>query len=143
MGRIDVWLDRKAVWVAHERSFVFGLAPPLGLGQYKDKPAETLWSDAQSDAAVAGLAPMTQQSGKWPGKDRIIGGRSTLRRVIYMPALVADRFNEDLKAVYLHLLTAGKHLKAILQRMIVRPFGFLGGTYEMTYDKSAAKLTKY
>ena len=58
--------------------------------------------DSKKIAALTGLAPMTRQS----GKDRIIGGRSTLRRATCMPALVAIRFNEDLKAVYLHLLKA-------------------------------------
>lgn len=79
--------------------------------------------DSKKIAALAGLAPMTQQSGKWQGKDRIIGGRSTLRRAIYMPALVAIRFNEDLKAVYLHLLKAGKAKKvaitAVMRRIVV------------------------
>lgn len=53
--------------------------------------------DGKKIAALAGLAPMTQQSGKWQGKERINGGRSPLRRAIYMPALVAIRFNHDLK----------------------------------------------
>lgn len=79
--------------------------------------------DSKKIAALAGLAPMTQQSGKWQGKERIIGGRASLRRAIYMPALVAIRFNDDLKAVYLHLLKAGKAKKvaitAIMRRIIV------------------------
>ncbi|MBN3868753.1 transposase, partial [Gluconobacter kondonii] len=45
--------------------------------------------DSKKIAALAGLAPMTLQSGKWQGKERIIGGRASLRRAIYMPALVA------------------------------------------------------
>ena len=79
--------------------------------------------DSKKIAALAGLAPMTQQSGKWQGKKRIIGGRSSLRRAIYMPALVAIRFNDDLRAVYLHLLEAGKAKKvtitAVMRRIIV------------------------
>lgn len=79
--------------------------------------------DSKKIAALAGLAPMTQQSGKWQGKDRIIGGRSTLRRAIYMPALVAIRFNDDLRTVYLHLLKAGKAKKvaitAVMRRIVV------------------------
>lgn len=79
--------------------------------------------DSKKIAALAGLAPMTQQSGKWQGKERIIGGRASLRRAIYMPALVAIRFNDDLKAVYLHLLKAGKAKKvaitAVMRRIIV------------------------
>ena len=79
--------------------------------------------DGKKIAALAGLAPMTQQSGKWQGKERIIGGRSSLRRALYMPALVAVRFNDDLHAVYSHLLKAGKAKKvaitAVMRRIIV------------------------
>ena len=73
--------------------------------------------------ALAGLAPMTQQSGKWQGKERITGGRSTVRRAIYMPALVAIRFNRDLHDKYEQLLKAGKAKKvaitAIMRRIII------------------------
>lgn len=62
-------------------------------------------------AALIGLVPMTQQSGKWQGKERIIGGRPSLRRALYMPAMVAIRFNDDLKVAYSHLLNAGKAKK--------------------------------
>lgn len=79
--------------------------------------------DGKKIAALAGLAPMTQQSGKWQGKERIIGGRALLRRALYMPALVAIRFNDDLHAVYSHLLQAGKAKKvaitAVMRRIIV------------------------
>ena len=40
-------------------------------------------------ASLAGLAPMSQSSGKWVGKARIQGGRPNLRNAIFMPALVA------------------------------------------------------
>ncbi|WP_423208315.1 transposase [Paracoccus yeei] len=73
--------------------------------------------------ALAGLAPMTQQSGKWQGKERITGGRSSIRRAIYMPALVAIRFNRDLHDKYQQLLKAGKAKKvaitAIMRRIII------------------------
>jgi len=42
--------------------------------------------DSKKIAALAGLAPMTQRSGKWQGKECIVGGRASLRRAIYMPA---------------------------------------------------------
>ncbi|WP_242011626.1 IS110 family transposase [Acetobacter fallax] len=51
-------------------------------------------------AALAGLAPMTQQSGKWSGRSAVRSGRAVLRQALYMPALVAMRFNPDLKRVY-------------------------------------------
>lgn len=79
--------------------------------------------DSKKIAALAGLAPMTQQSGKWQGKERITGGRSSIRRAIYMPALVAIRFNQDLRDKYQQLLKAGKAKKvaitAVMRRIIV------------------------
>lgn len=74
-------------------------------------------------AALAGLAPMTQQSGKWSGRSAIRGGRALLRQALYMPALVAMRFNPDLKRVYDRLTNSGKHAKiaiiAVMRKLIV------------------------
>lgn len=74
-------------------------------------------------ASLAGLAPISRQSGKWQGKERIQGGRAFLRRAIYMPALVATRYNPDLKAKYDQLIRAGKPRKvaltAIMRKLIV------------------------
>lgn len=74
-------------------------------------------------AALAGLAPMTQQSGKWSGRSTIRGGRAVLRQALYMPALVAMRFNPDLKRVYDRLVDSGKHAKiaitAVMRKLVV------------------------
>jgi transposase len=79
--------------------------------------------ESKKITALAGLAPMTQQSGKWQGKERITGGRASIRRAIYMPALVAIRFNRDLHKKYQQLLNAGKAKKvalvAIMRRIII------------------------
>lgn len=78
---------------------------------------------AKQVASLAGLAPMTRQSGKWRGHAFIRGGRAQLRHALYMPALVACRFNEDLKAKYDQLIAAGKPAKlaitAIMRKLIV------------------------
>jgi len=79
--------------------------------------------DGKQAACLAGLAPISQQLGKWRGKERINGGRAFLRRAIYMPALVAVQRNADLKAKYNQLIRAGKPpklaLTAIMRRLIV------------------------
>jgi transposase len=59
-------------------------------------------------AGLAGLAPISRQSGKWQGKERILGGRARLRNAIYLPAVVATRFNPDMKAKYEQLTSAQK-----------------------------------
>jgi len=53
--------------------------------------------DRRQIAALAGLAPWTRQSGRWRGKSFIGGGRSSIRRVLFMGAMVAARFNPQLK----------------------------------------------
>lgn len=79
--------------------------------------------DGKQAASLAGLAPISRQSGKWQGRERIQGGRAFLRRAIYMPALVAVRFNPDLRAKYDQLITAGKPAKlaltAIMRKLVV------------------------
>ena len=55
---------------------------------------------AVSLAGLAGLAPIARDSGQHRGKRFIRSGRAHLRQAIYIPALVAVRFNADLKAKY-------------------------------------------
>lgn len=74
-------------------------------------------------ASLAGLAPVARQSGNWSGRAFIRGGRANVRQALYMPALVAIRFNHDLRAKYDRLKAAGKASKlaitAIMRNLIV------------------------
>lgn len=74
-------------------------------------------------ASLAGLAPMTRQSGKWKGRSHVQGGRANIRQALYMPALVAMRFNPDLKVKYAQFIAAGKAPKvaitAIMRKLII------------------------
>ena len=69
-------------------------------------------------ASLSGLAPMTRQSGKWTGKAFIQGGRKHLRDALYMPALVAARFNPDLKRKYQAMIANGKPPKVALTALM-------------------------
>jgi transposase len=64
--------------------------------------------DRKQIAALAGLAPFTQKSGKWQGQACIGGGRTVVRTVLFMGALVAKRRNPVLKAFFDRLVAAGK-----------------------------------
>jgi transposase len=79
--------------------------------------------DAKQAVSLAGLAPVTRQSGNWKGQSFIQGGRAGLRQAIYMPALVAIRFNPPLKAKYLARRAAGKPAKvaivAIMRKRVI------------------------
>jgi transposase len=60
-------------------------------------------------AALAGLAPFVHQSGKRKGETHIGGGRSSLRRALYLAALPAASFwNPGLQAYYARLTGRGK-----------------------------------
>jgi transposase len=79
--------------------------------------------DEKAAAALSGLAPMSRQSGRWTGRAFIAGGRAVVRQALYMPALVASRFNPDLKTKYENLTKTGKPPKvaitAIMRKLIV------------------------
>ena len=59
-------------------------------------------------AALVGLAPFTPQSGQWWGRSFIGGGRTAVRTVLFMGAMVAKRHNPVLKAFFDRLVAAGK-----------------------------------
>jgi len=78
--------------------------------------------DRKKVGSLAGLVPHSRESGQWKGKSFISGGRKPLRDALYMPALVAMRFNPDLKAKYTALREAGKPAKvaivAIMRKLL-------------------------
>jgi transposase len=65
-------------------------------------------------AKLVGVAPINHDSGQHQGKRKTIAGRSSVRRVLYMSALVATRHNPRIKAFYQRLLAAGKPKKLAL-----------------------------
>jgi transposase len=70
--------------------------------------------DNKCVASLAGLAPMARDSGQRNGKRLIRGGRAHLRQALYMPALVAVRFNTAMKEKYQAFIAAGKPPKVAL-----------------------------
>lgn len=90
----------------------------------------TLWAEmpelgsmnAGQPAALAGLAPYARDSGKKRGKRYIQAGRPQVRRVLYMAALSASRYNPVLREVYQRMLLRGKSKKvaqiAVARRLV-------------------------
>lgn len=70
--------------------------------------------DNKCVASLAGLAPIARDSGQHSGKRFIRAGRTHLRQALYMPALVAIRFNADMKAKYQAMRAAGKPPKVAI-----------------------------
>lgn len=99
--KIDVMLSVPAVGVVMTATFVAEV-PELG----------TL--SRTKIAKLVGVAPIIKQSGKTEKKRRARGGRSSVRRVLYMSALVATKKNPVINAFYIRLLKQGKPKKLAL-----------------------------
>lgn len=65
-------------------------------------------------AALTGVAPLANDSGKHRGKRFIWGGRADVRAVLYMAAVSAIRCNEPIKAFAERLKKAGKPPKVVI-----------------------------
>jgi transposase len=65
-------------------------------------------------AALSGLAPFAQDSGKSAGKRCIRGGRARVRQALYMPALTAITHHPEYSVKYKALIKAGKPAKVAL-----------------------------
>jgi transposase len=79
--------------------------------------------EAGQAANLSGLAPIARQSARWTGRSFIRGGRADVRQAFYMPALVAARFNSDMKPKYANFIETGKPAKvaltAIMRKLVV------------------------
>ncbi|TAU51137.1 IS110 family transposase, partial [Rhizobium ruizarguesonis] len=106
---LDSHIRKSPVWRVREAllTSVPGVGPTTARTLLAELP-ELGSLDRRQIAALAGLAPWTRQSGKWKGKSFIGGGRGKVRAVLFMAALVASRYNPDLKAFRDRLVAAGK-----------------------------------
>jgi transposase len=104
-----------SVW--RERDDLLRSVPGIG-----DVTAYTLIADVpelgaltrRQIAALIGVAPLSRDSGTLRGRRMIAGGRPAVRRVLYMAALVAVRYNPVLAAFYARLTAAGRPKKVAL-----------------------------
>ena len=65
-------------------------------------------------ASLAGLAPINSDSGQFRGVRMICGGRSKVRKALYMATLVATVYNPTIRNFYNRLLASGKPKKLAL-----------------------------
>lgn len=70
--------------------------------------------EAETAAALAGVAPYDDDSGDHRGQRHISGGRAVARCALYMAVLSAVRHDKILKAFYERLLAKGKKPKVAL-----------------------------
>lgn len=70
--------------------------------------------DRKQIAALVGVAPMNQDSGKKRGYRKTKGGRPEVRSVLYMAALSGIRYNPVINAQYQQLVKRGKEKKVAI-----------------------------
>ena len=70
--------------------------------------------DRGQAASLLGVAPFDRDSGQFKGTRFIVGGRSRPRRMLYLAALAAKRWDKDFKAFAARLLARGKPPKVVV-----------------------------
>jgi transposase len=90
-----------------------GIGPVLTAALIGQMPELGHLSEKQI-AALAGVAPINHDSGKYSGKRRIKGGRTWLRHLLYQAALVASNHNPALIPFAKRLKQNGKPHKLVL-----------------------------
>ena len=90
-----------------------GIGPVLCTALIAEMPELGSISDKQI-AALAGVAPINNDSGQTNGKRSIKGGRYNVHCLLYQAALVASTHNKHLKAFSKRLKEKGKSHKVIL-----------------------------
>ena len=74
-------------------------------------------------AALVGVAPINNESGRFKGKRKVQGGRAQVRTVLFMAMMSAIQCNPVFKQKYQHLLAQGKPKKvaliACVRKMVV------------------------
>ncbi|MBA5249762.1 MAG: IS110 family transposase [Gammaproteobacteria bacterium] len=100
------------------------------------------FNNANQITSFAGLNPQQKQSGTSVNSTSLSKmGHRKLRKTLFMPALVAIRFNPVLKAFYEQLLARGKAkmvaVVAVMRKLLVLCFGVLksGLAFDVNYRK--------
>ena len=115
------------------RTEVLASVPGIGLvtarGLLAEMP-ELGTVEGKAVASLAGLAPVTRESGAWRGRSFIHGGRAGARRLLYMASVTAVRHNPDLARKYQELRARGKPpkvaLTAVMRKLLLLANALLG-----------------
>jgi transposase len=102
------WRERDELYQS-----VSGVGPVMSRTLLADLP-ELGHLSRREIAKLVGVAPLSRDSGTMRGRRFIQGGRTTVRAVLYMAALVATKRNAIIRAFYQRLLAAGKPKKLAL-----------------------------
>ena len=106
--RSPIWREKEVLY-----SSVPGVGPQMVMTLITGLP-ELGHLNRRPISALVGVAPFNRDSGTLRGRRTIYGGRSQVRRVLYMAALVATRHNPVIRHFYQQLLAVGKAKKSAL-----------------------------
>ena len=104
----------------------------------------SLFNNAKQISSYAGLNPSIEQSGSSINRSRLSKmGCARLRKSLYMPALVAVRYNPLMMALYDRLQAKGKPKKvalvAVMRKLLVLAYGVLksGKPFDINHQQQA------
>lgn len=114
-GDLDQQIRETPIWREKDELLqsVPGVGPGLSRTLLGELP-ELGELDRKRIAALVGVAPFNCDSGSMRGTRHIWGGRTQVRSLLYMAALVATRWNPTVRRFYLSLRAAGKPAKVAL-----------------------------
>lgn len=124
--QIDDFIDQNPAFRQKEdimRS-VPGVGPVTAAALLSDLP-ELGSLDRKKIAALVGVAPFNNDSGRRRGKRRVKGGRSSVRKILYMAALSATRCNPVISTFYHRLIDDGKEFKVVIVACMRKLLTFL------------------
>lgn len=114
-GELQGLIEASPVWRAKDEILqsAKGIGPVASMALLSQLP-ELGRLDRKKISALAGLAPLNNDSGTFKGRRSIWGGRSTVRPPLYMATLAAIRCNPVIKAFHARLKAAGKKPKVAI-----------------------------
>jgi len=113
--QLDKFIKNSPLWQRKEQilNSVPGIGPVTTRGLLAYLPELGTLSNNKISALV-GLAPLNRDSGQFRGKRMAWGGRSYIRSLLYMAALVGTQYNPIPRSFYQRLIQAGKAKKLAL-----------------------------
>ena len=114
-GELQGLIEASPVWRAKDEILqsAKGIGPVASMALLSQLP-QLGRLDRKKISALAGIAPLNNDSGTFKGRRSVWGGRSTVRPPLYMATLAAIRCNPVIKAFHARLKAAGKKPKVAI-----------------------------
>jgi transposase len=140
-GQIGLLIQNSPIWCANQQLLreIKGVGPQLSRMVIAALP-ELGRVNRREIASLVGVAPFNDDSGKRRGQRRIRGGRPQVRRVLYMAAVAAMRYNPQIKAFHDRLQEQGKKNKVIIVACMRKLLIIMNATLKQEYALAASAI---